>query len=361
MKKKLLLGLLVLLTGIYFPFYLWGETTHQGHVSDHFDGKRFHNTFGLENKSLFAAFGTLRTGQWQGLGSWDEAKNADYPPPPSRVYGENVRLTFVNHSTLLMQTQGLNILTDPIWSDYAGPHPLLSPSRYRPPGIAFDTLPAIDVVVVSHSHYDHMDLPSLKRLYDRFQPKIFVGLGNAALLQEAGIGNVHELDWWAKIRLSPDMELIGVPAQHWSRRGVWDKDRRLWLGYVFKSSQSSYYFAGDTAMGRHFEEIQRRYGPIDLALLPIGSYRPYVVMQGSHLSPEQALQAHNLLQSKLSVAIHYGTFRLGLDGQYEAVERLNALLPSSNSDTTADFRVLDFGESLTLPSSPSELKSAAMQ
>lgn len=352
MKKKLLLGILVLIASVYFPFYLWGDTPYQGAVSDHFDGKRFHNTFGVETTNYFASLGNFRDFAWQGVGAWGETKNASYPPPSERVFGDGVRLTFINHSTLLIQTQGLNILTDPIWSDYAGPYALVSPSRYRAVGLEFDALPPIDVVVVSHSHYDHMDLPSLTRLAERFHPKFYVGLGNASLLQEAGILQVQELDWWTSANLGPGLELIGVPAQHWSRRAALDKDKRLWLGYVFKTPQGAYYFAGDTAMGRHFDEIQQRYGPISLAMLPIGSYRPAVVMQGSHLSPDQALQAHDMLQSKLSVAMHFGTFRLGLDGQYEAVDRLKSLLASRKAESNNDFRVLDFGQSLELPAAP---------
>jgi L-ascorbate metabolism protein UlaG (beta-lactamase superfamily) len=142
---------------------------------------------------------------------------------------------------------------------------------------------------------------------------------------------------------------VGVPAQHWSRRNAGDKDKRLWMGYVFKTSGSSSYFAGDTAVGPHFEMIRQRYGDVRLALLPIGAFRPEPIMKGSHISPIEAINAHDILAAKTSIAIHWGTFRLGMDGQFEAVNILNdALKYRELAGNPIDFRVLDFGESLEL-------------
>jgi len=346
--RYLLVSIFFLATSFYFTLNLWGDSVYKGEPSDHFDGSHFHNLYKEGAETYLSTLGELAT-DWQGLGPWDEVKNTVYAIPETRVYGDSFKVTFINHSTALIQTSGLNILTDPIWSDYSGPYPLLSPSRYRPPGVAFDDLPPIDVVVVSHSHYDHMDLATLKRLSDRFHPQIFVGLGNASLLEEQGITQVKELDWWSSFHLGQGVDVIGVPAQHWSRRGVVDKDKRLWLGFLFNTAHGKYYFAGDTAMGPHFKMLQERYGSVRVALLPIGAFRPQAIMQRSHLSPDQALEAHDILQSKVSIAIHYGTFRLGLDGQYEAVDRLAALLKQRNSNNNpTDFRVLDFGESIEL-------------
>jgi len=346
--KHILISISILLAGVGSSFALLGEPAYLGAKSDHFDGERFFNLVEKVEREYVSALQGVVSGA-QGFGEWDKLPNKSYAPPVERVMGEGLKVTFINHSTTLIQTQGLNILTDPIWSDYCGPLPLVSPYRYRPPGLDFDSLPPIDVVVVSHSHYDHMDLPTLKRLSERFQPKIFVGLGNAELLQAEGIKNVLELDWWASTHVNQNLEVVGVPAQHWSRRTVGDEDKRLWMGYVLKTPGGSYYFAGDTAVGPHFEMIRQRYGEPRLALLPIGAFRPEPVMSGSHISPLEAIKAHDILAAKTSIAIHWGTFRLGMDGQFEAVDVLNdALKQREAAGSPVDFRVLDFGESLEL-------------
>ena len=347
--RRLIISASVLLLGAYLSLSLWGgEPAYSGAKSGHFDGKRFFNMVKKVERQYISALQGVVSGE-QGFGQWDKLPNKDYAPPVERVLGKGLKVTFINHSTTLIQTEGLNILTDPIWSDYCGPLPLVSPYRYRPPGLSFDELPPIDVVVVSHSHYDHMDLPSLKRLSERFQPQILVGLGNAELLRAEGIENVKELDWWASTRIHQNLEVAGVPAQHWSRRNVGDKNKRLWMGYVFNTPHGSYYFAGDTAIGPHFQMIRERYGNMRLALLPIGAFRPEPIMEGSHISPVGAVRAHELLGAETSIAIHWGTFRLGMDGQFEAVEVLEDILERRTAaGNPVDFRVLDFGESLEL-------------
>ncbi len=348
MKRSLLAVCFGILLMLFFSGLLYEGEGYHGKKSDHFDGRHFFNHSKHVGRQYYAAIQDVFLGR-QTLGKWAERENKQYPVLPSRIYGEELKVTFVNHSTVLIQTQGLNILTDPIWSDYAGPLPYLSPYRYRPPGILFENLPEIDFVVVSHSHYDHMDLPTLLRLSDRFEPKFFVGLGNASLLTEYGIQNVSELDWWSEQVLAPGLEVIGVPAQHWSRRTIGDKNKRLWMGYLFKTAHGNIYFAGDTASGEHFEMIKARLGNIRLALLPIGAFRPEFVMQGSHISPIQAVDAHLVLQAKTSIAIHFGTFRLGLDGQDEALSLLTEAIENKSADEKVlDFRALDFGESAVL-------------
>ncbi|MBV1874427.1 MAG: MBL fold metallo-hydrolase [Gammaproteobacteria bacterium] len=349
MKRNLLLVFFCISLVLLFSALFYEDDAYRGEKSDHFDGRHFFNHSKHVSRQYYAAFQGVFLGQ-QTLGQWKLRENKKFPMAYPRVYGSELKVTFVNHATVLIQTQGLNILTDPIWSEYAGPLPYLSPYRYRPPGILFEHLPEIDLVVVSHSHYDHMDLPTLKRLSDRFKPKIFVGLGNASLLIEYGIQNVSELDWWSEEELVQGFSIVGVPAQHWSRRTVGDKNMRLWMGYLFKTVRGNIYFAGDTASGKHFEIIRKRLGDIRLALLPIGAFRPEAVMQGSHMSPVQAVDAHLILQARTSVAIHFGTFRLGLDGQDEALNLLTAALArKSRNGEVLDFRALDFGESTILP------------
>jgi len=317
---------------------------YHGPVSDHFDGERFHNQLVFEHRS-FADFirwmWHRQPAQWQTVAAAEPG-----PRPPAR--GTSLRATFVNHATVLLQTVEMNILTDPIWSVRASPLSSLGPTRVRPPGIRFEELPAIDVVLISHDHYDHMDLPTLKRLKAEHDPLFVVGLGNAVLLQQAGIEKVKELDWWQRLDLSPSTSLSGVPAQHFSQRTMRDRDKRLWLGYVIHAPEGEIYFAGDTGMGPHFEQIRQRFGPMRLSLLPIGAYKPRWFMSAVHLSPREAVIAHQQLQSEYAIGIHYGTFRLADDGQHEACREL-ALARQEEGVSDERFWVLGFGEGREIP------------
>jgi N-acyl-phosphatidylethanolamine-hydrolysing phospholipase D len=216
-------------------------------------------------------------------------------------------VTWVGHSTLLVQMGHVTFLTDPIWSDTASPLPV-GPKRYVEPGLAFDALPRIDFVIVSHNHYDHMDLPTLERLADT-GTRFFVPLANGETLRSAGIDAVEELDWWESRRVGA-VEVHCVPARHWSRRGATDMNRALWSGWAVTSQHRRFYFAGDTGMFEGFAEIGRRLGPFDLAALPIGAYSPTEMMAPSHIDPEEAMDAAVALRARNSIAVHFGTFDL---------------------------------------------------
>ena len=285
---------------------------------------------------------TRRPGPWP---TWLES--ATGPPPPQRV-DQGIRVTFVNHATVLVQTGGLNLLTDPIWSERASPSRFVGPRRVRPPGIRFRDLPPIDMVVVSHNHYDHLDLPTLKRLARTHDPLFVVGLGNGELLRRAGIARVRELDWWESISPARALTLTAVPARHFSARGLCDRDATLWAGYYLSGPDGAIYFAGDTGYGVHFEQIRQRLGPPRLALLPIGAFRPRWFMARVHLSPADALRAMEALGAPHALAIHFGTFPLADDGMKEPVKRLHRLL-ASHPSPRPDFRVLDFGAGWSLP------------
>jgi L-ascorbate metabolism protein UlaG (beta-lactamase superfamily) len=283
--------------------------------SEHFDGSRFHNTPPSDNPSLLDVL------RWR-LGShppdWSGATPARQGVPPLRV-------TWVGHATLLVQTAGLNILTDPVWSDYVGPARFVGVARAAPPGVHFDLLPPIDLVLLSHDHYDHMDLPTLRRLVDRDHPRILTGAGNEQRLAHAGIEDAEGLDWW-DCRELRRVRVCATPARHNSGRGLHDHDRSLWLGFYVSSNGASVYFAGDTAWGNHFGEVRARLGAPCVALLPIGAYEPRWFMQPVHVSPEEAVHAHDVLGASFSIAMHYGTFRLSDEGRYEPVEKLRAAL-----------------------------------
>lgn len=240
---------------------------------------------------------------------------ADVEPsvPPPSVDGGALRTTLVNHSTVLLQQRGCNVLTDPIWSERAGPLSWIGPRRHRKPGISWDDLPPIDVVLISHNHYDHLDLPTLRRLAGRRTPTLIVPAGVGSQLRREKLGPVRELDWGESLSL-PNFTIHCVPALHFSGRGIRDRNRTLWCGYLIESPERRIYFAGDTAFGRHFAQIRRKYGPPDLALLPIGAYEPRWFMSPVHMAPDEAVKAHEILAAQTSIAIHHGTFQMSDEG-----------------------------------------------
>jgi L-ascorbate metabolism protein UlaG (beta-lactamase superfamily) len=323
---------------------IYSAPPYRGPVSDHFDGRRFKNLGARLHgtRDFFKWVTNRKQGPWR-----DWVDDPPGPPPPPRVGKGEMRVTFVNHATALVQMDGLNILTDPIWSERASPVSFAGPKRHRPPGIRFEDLPPIDVVIVSHNHYDHMDLATLKRLAAEHQPKFYVGLGNDLLLKEAKIPGGVAMDWWATASIGPDVQITCVPAQHFSRRGLFDADATLWAGFLVRGPSGSMYFAGDTGYGPHFAEIARRIGPVRLALLPIGAYRPRWFMSPVHLDPAEAVRAHADLGAGTSVGIHFGTFALADDGELEPVEDLEKVLEKEKARPR--FWVLGFGEGRDVP------------
>lgn len=309
----------------------------------HFDGARFRNLVPRRN-------GFLALVRWmlsRQRGRWYEPAGVRPGAPPPRS-AERLRVTFINHTAFLLQLNGINILTDPIWSERASPVSWAGPRRFRPPGIRFDDLPPIDLVLLSHDHYDHMDMPTLRRLQKRFRPTIYAGLKNAALLARHGIKSVVELDWWQEATARRDLWITAVPAQHFSGRGLFDRDKRLWCGYVICAGETCIYFAGDTGAGPHVEQVARAFPQIDLAILPIGAYRPEWFMGEVHMSPQQAVEAHLQLGARVSVASHFGTFSLADDGMDEPVEALNEAM-QRNDVQANEFLVLSFGEGRDVP------------
>lgn len=316
---------------------------YHGPISDHFDGKHFRNITPAPPKGFWSIIKWRLT---KDEGPWRKRFNANPgPAPESRVHKGELRITFVNHSTVLIQIDALNILTDPIWSERASPVSWAGPRRVRPPGIRYKDLPPIDAVVVSHNHYDHLDVPTLAKLSSDHQPQIFTALGNDALMKQNDITNIQSMDWWQSFEIKNEVTITCVPAQHWSGRGFDDRMTNLWSGFVIKGPGGTVYFPGDTGFGPHLKMIAQRYGPIDVALLPIGAFRPRWFMQSSHLSPSDAIQAHQVLGAKQSIAIHFGTFKLGDDGETEAADLLKKEITKYNMESA--FHILGFGESLT--------------
>ncbi len=311
---------------------------YHGPVTDHFDGKRFRNReAGWQGEGSFLKWQLTRNmGRWP---RWVDA--APGPPPERRVGGGRMRVTFINHATLLIQMDDLNIVTDPIWSERTSPIPFIGPRRHRAPGIRFDDLPPIDAVLVSHNHYDHLDIPTLRRLQQRDRPRIVTPLGNGALMRRHGVDGAIELDWWQS-----DANITLVPARHFCARGLSDRDRNLWGGFVISGPSGNAYFAGDTGWGAHFAEIGARFDPIRVALLPIGAYLPRWFMQPAHIDPAQAVGAHLALRARSSIPMHYGTFALGDDGFEEPLRDLQSALAARGNP---NFVILEHGEGRDLP------------
>jgi L-ascorbate metabolism protein UlaG (beta-lactamase superfamily) len=312
----------------------------RGRVTDHFDGQTFHNQVpGEPSLSDFARWGRSRIpGKWP-----DYADAPPAPPPPERVGKGELRITFVNHATVLVQVDGVNLLTDPIWGEVAGPVPYIARKRRRPPGLRFEDLPPIDAVLISHDHYDHMDIPTLHRLEAAHHPRFIAGLGQAALLDTFGITRVTELDWWQWTGVG-SLRIWGVPARHTCRRGACDRNGRLWLGFVIRSPAGNVYFAGDTGYGPHFQEIAERFGPTRLALLPIAPGLPRKLFASVHLDARDAAIAARALRAEVSIPIHFGTFAQGDESDGEAEAKLREALREPGS---ARFVILKNGGSFT--------------
>lgn len=267
--------------------------------------------------------------------------------PPARVAHGTIRITWINQATVLIQYDGLNILTDPIWSENAGFWGF-GPTRVCDPGLRFEDLPPLDAVLVSHNHYDHLDLPTLRRLAKHHSCRIFTPLGNGRLLVGAGWKHVQEMNWWETAALASGVQLRMVPARHGSRRGLGDENKALWGGFVITGSAGSVYFAGDTAWGTHFAEIREACGPIRAALLPIGSYLPRSFMETQHESPAEALNAAMALEARTFIPIHYATFPDGDDGYEEPLKDLESTL-RLRPDARNRVRILPMGQGLDLP------------
>lgn len=233
-------------------------------------------------------------------------------------------VTWVGHSTLLVQIDHTTFLTDPIWSNRASPLPGLGPHRLVAHGLALDALPPIDFVVISHNHYDHLDLPTLRALAARSEAtRFFVPIGNGDLLRDAGIARVEELDWGDTAQ-HESVTIHCLPAQHWSRRGAFDERSALWAAWAITGPERRFYFTGDSGYFDGFARVGKALGPFDLAAVPIGAYRPEALMRPAHLDPEEAVRAGQDLGARKLVAIHFGTFDLADEPLGEPPERFRA-------------------------------------
>jgi L-ascorbate metabolism protein UlaG (beta-lactamase superfamily) len=284
---------------------------YDGPVSDHFDGTRFFDPNGSAPKSLADQWRWYRSNERQPWPDWAPSPYSD--TPPQRVTGPEWRISYVGHASILIQTAGLNILTDPVWSERASPVSFAGPKRHNAPGVAFDVLPPIDVVLVSHGHYDHLDLDTLSRLAAVHRPRVVTPLGNDTIMKahDSAI-RAEAYDWGQRTELGNGVAVRLASMRHWSARGLTDRNKALWAAFIIETPAGRIYHVGDSGYGdgHHFREARDRYGPFRLAILPFGAYEPRWFMRDQHMNPEDAMKAFLTCGAELGLGHHYGTFQL---------------------------------------------------
>ena len=328
-------ALLAACTAAVLPYY-------RGPRTDHFDGKHFFNEEPFEEQQ------PSELARWQlnrHRGKWPDSAAIAGPAPPARVGGGVLRVTMVNHATVLLQMDSLNILTDPVWSAKVGLEGEFGVRRHRPPGIPFDSLPHIDIVLISHDHYDHMDLPSLRRLQERYHPRIITGLGNPGYLATQGIRGAEQLDWWQSASLARGVRLTAVPARHWSGRTLSDRYERLWEGFVIEGRARHGVFRRRHRMGTECIVSCTRGGVGSrLRCFRWRHFGRGGTWRASISSPDDAVRAAIETRSAMVIPIHWGTFELGDDGESEAVDTLRAVVSALPQRCRPRLSVLRNGE-----------------
>lgn len=282
-----------------------GNRYYSGPPSDHFDGTRFFNPGGTPPNS----FGDLL--RWQregGRAEWPGTVPVTPARPAPQV--QDLTITMVGHATLLIQTAGMNLLTDPVWSERASPVSFAGPRRVTAPGVDFDALPRIDAVLLTHSHYDHLDLPTLRRLKAAHDPLVITPLGNDSILDGTGL-TCRVLDWGQSAPFGP-LTAHAVPCHHWSARGLGDRSMALWAGFVVTGPAGALLHIGDTGFdaGRPYAGLPARFGALRAAILPVGAYEPRWFMAAQHQNPAEAAQGFALSGARWGVGHHWGTFQL---------------------------------------------------
>ncbi len=310
--------------------------------SKNFNGKVFQYKNQRIDKSL------LEVLKWK-LTDDDTPWPEEIPVEQVKIKKERVEkethLTFINHSTFLIQNKNINILTDPIWGERTSPFSFIGPKRVRKPGVKFSDLPPIDVVLVGHNHYDHLDINTLKKLNQEHSPTFIVGLGVERLLMENGIEKIISLDWDQSVTIS-EIKYTFIACKHWSARGIFDRNETLWGSFIINGDKQIY-FASDTGYSDHFKEQFKKYGPMDISLIPIGAYEPRWFMKDQHMNPRDSVIAHRDLHSKLTIGMHFGTFKLTNEGIDKPIEDLH-MAQKEFKITTNEFIVPFFGQSFRI-------------
>jgi L-ascorbate metabolism protein UlaG (beta-lactamase superfamily) len=321
---------------------------YRGPPSDHYDGRHFFNP--EDRARAPQKLGAGMAARWasgQGRVKWPDQVPVTPTRPPARVEGQRMLVTWIGHSTVLVQTAGLNILTDPIWSERASPFSFAGPKRVRAPGVRFEDLPKIDLVLVSHNHYDHLDLPTLKRLWGRDRPAIVTSLGNDTILRRSGVAAIAG-DWGQTLRAGGAAVTI-EPVHHWGSRWGTDRNRALWSGFTVATPSGKIFFAGDTGWGGgSWATAAAKHGPYRFAILPVGAYLPREVMASNHMEPEEAVAAFRRLDPDSALGVHWGTFQLTFEGINDPPRRLAAALRAARIPANR-FVTTEVGKTFEVP------------
>lgn len=341
------------LTGLATCVVLLGGSACTGPESDDVnDSAKHHTDSGFRNRfsdehhgvswALVRFLWELQTSDWEKPDLKRLTPDVDF----LHANREQPTATWLGHAGFLLQLGGVNVLTDPVLTERVSPVEFAGPARLFPPPLSVEQLPNIDVVVISHNHYDHLDLPTLEALRDAHDPLLVVPLRLKAWLQARDFGNVVELDWWQQ-HAHDGLSVHAVPVQHFSGRGLFDRNRTLWAGYVLEGGGQRVFFAGDTGYSRDFAEIGERFAPIDLGLIPIGAYEPRNFMRPVHVTPEEAVKVHRDVGARRSVGMHWGTFRLTTEPMDEPPQRLREAVQQAGLEPDT-FHTVALGETITL-------------
>ena len=340
MRKALyFVGLLI----VVFLILLWVRpvTSSEVYRSSHYDGNKFVNE--VEREIQLHLLHVLHLIFIEPWAKWPSKIQNIYKPTVVENVQNQAKITFINHASFLLQLDGVNIIFDPVFSDIVGPFNLVGVGRNRPPAIPLEALPKIDYILISHNHYDHLDIPTIKKIVARDGSRIIVPLGDAYWMEWQGFSRVQGLDWWESVQVDDVTSIHFVPAQHSSGRWGIDREQSFWGGYVVQNSDMSFFHSGDTGYAGHFKEIGKRFS-IDVAFLTIGSYRPYELLGYVHMAPEESIQAYKDLGVKVAAhSMHYETFQLSPLAFKEAEEVLKGHLDKTEN-AKVNFEILEVGE-----------------
>ncbi|MBX2883140.1 MAG: MBL fold metallo-hydrolase [Granulosicoccus sp.] len=321
-------------------------TNHK--IQPHFDGKRFAYP---DNSQKGSRWDVLRWAITRKPAKWPRKLPNPEPDPIHQSVGDKqLRITFINHATVLIQSDELNIITDPVFSKRVSPVSFAGPRRHRNPGLNIDQLPPIHAVLISHTHYDHMDLPSIDAISRRDQPVIVAPLNNGVIIEKATDQKAVELTWWSQHAVNEQTQVHLVPARHWTSRKPGDENQALWGGFVICFPSGNVFFAGDTGYGdgSHFTQASETFGTFRCALLPIGGYEPRWFMQSQHMNPDEAVLAFKKLKANYALGIHHGTFQLTDEAHDAPLLELQQALKEHAIDPDI-FRTLDNGGAWNIP------------
>lgn len=324
---------------------------YRGAETGHFDGQHFANPDGETAPAPALAFVFLahRVASATRQPPWPARIAVTPGHPPARVAGQAMKVTWIGHASVLIQTEGLNILTDPVWSDVAGPFGM-GPKRVAAPGVRLADLPKIDLILVSHNHYDHLDLATLKALWQRDRPVIVTGLGNDSVIGQAGVP-ARGLDWGQRLALRPGIDVVVTRNHHWSSRWFADRNRALWSSFVVTLPGGNLFFAGDTGWGDgKWPAEAAALGPVRFAALPVGAFRfkPGQMAADAHIGPRDAIRVWDGLGRPWALPIHWGTFRLSWEAYRTPPDMLAAMLRCGGTDA-ARFVDHPIGQSFDVP------------